>query len=52
MVLFRAHYGLSDSFIIVLSLNSKLLTAFVLSAQCEFFLQADEGFLRFLVGTL
>lgn len=51
MILFRAHYGLSDSFVI-LSLNSKLLTAFVLSAQCEFFLQADEFLRRFLVGTL
>jgi hypothetical protein len=46
MVLCRAHYGLSDSFIIILSLNSKLLTALILSGQCVFFGQADERFLH------
>lgn len=48
MVLFIAHAGLSDSFIITLNLNSKLLT--VLTAQCVFFEQTDE-FLRRLIHT-
>lgn len=47
-VLFIAHAGLSDSFIITLNLNSKLLT--VLTAQCVFFEQTDE-FLRRLIHT-
>lgn len=44
MIVFIAHASLSNSFIIVLNLNSKLLTVLVLGPV--FFEQTGEGFLR------